>query len=264
MGSTYRSLGRTRGATAASTHRRFVSRCSAVAAPAQLHGKPRRGSPEPVGVSRSFAPVQVTNFSLVSPLSTSATLVLYTPEDHAAGVATSEVVLSASRNRTGSVWHVALPGLAPSTLYAWRLGGAFDPPSGRFFDATASLLDPHAWAVHSRPLFGVPNPDGNCWPAAAARLPPADRAGFDWEGTQPPKRHGCDSVIYECSVRGMTAHPSAATAAAKGTYAALVEKIPHLVSLGVTAIELLPIAEWNEARGQPVRTVGLPLVACVN
>ena len=162
----------------------------------------------------------------------------------------------------GSTWHVLVPGLSPSLRYGFRVSGPPSPTPSQRFNADAVVIDPYAGGVASRPLFGVPAPDGNCWPQLAGTLPDAAAPPFDWEGTTSPCRPLDDLVIYECHVRGFTRDPSSGVVAPPGTYAALAEKVPHLVRMGFNALELLPVHEFNEveyyappseAGGQPTR-----------
>ena len=133
------------------------------------------------------------------------------------------------------------------TLYGFRVTGPFAPELGARFDASRVVLDPCAPGVASRPTFAQPAAGGECWPQMLGTLPGDEVAApFDWQGTSSPNRSLEDTVIYECHVRGFTAHPSAGTAAARGSYAALAEKVPHLVAMGFNALELLPIHEFNE------------------
>ena len=163
---------------------------------------------------------------------------------------------------------------AERTVYGFRVAGPFvtaAEPSARF-DAERVVVDPYASGITSRPSFAQPGPDGECWPQMMGTLPAAEAAApFDWQGTCSPNRSLEDTVIYECHVRGFTAHPSAGarlrlhmyvasptdvsvcvacstagTAAAAGSYEALAEKVPHLVRMGFNALELLPIHEFNE------------------
>ena len=148
----------------------------------------------------------------------------------------------------GNTWHVLVPGVdVARTLYGFRVTGPFAPELGARFDASRVVLDPCAPGVASRPTFAQPAAGGECWPQMLGTLPvDAVAAPFDWQGTSSPNRSLEDTVIYECHVRGFTAHPSAGTAAARGSYAALAEKVPHLVAMGFNALELLPIHEFNE------------------
>jgi isoamylase len=137
-----------------------------------------------------------------------------------------------------------VPNLPPSTLYGWRVTGS--SAGGDGCDAGVILVDPLAHAVHSRAAFGQPAADGDCWPQMLAALPQSESESFDWRGVSSPRRALEDLVIYECSVRGFTAAESSRTRSPRGTLAALEERLPHLVGLGVNALELLPLAEFNE------------------
>lgn len=108
------------------------------------------------------------------------------------------------------------------------------------------VLDPLARCVVSRPVFGQPGLGGDCWPQALGTTDEGAGPEFDWQGTSSPSRPLEDCVIYEAHVRGFTRHPSAATVAPGGTYAALIEKLPHLVRMGFNTLELLPVHEFNE------------------
>ena len=140
--------------------------------------------------------------------------------------------------------HVA--GLPPSLSYAWRVGGPFASEESHRCTSGALLVDPYSTSVSSRPTFGQPGGEGNCWPQALCALPAAAQPPFDWEGTSSPSRALQDLVIYECHVRGFTAHPNSGAGSAAGTYAALSARLPHLRACGFNTLELLPIAEWNE------------------
>jgi isoamylase len=171
-------------------------------------------------------------------------------------------------------------------LYGFRVEGPSAPALGHRFNSDAVVLDPYARGVVSRPRFSEPAAGDNCWPQLAATLPDAAAPLFDWEGTTSPNRPLDDLVIYECHVRGFTKHPSSGAtrtracscatgpharprahtrradapprtdsrapanagvpAASSGTYAAMIEKLPHLVRMGFNALELLPVHEFNE------------------
>ncbi len=162
------------------------------------------------------------------------------------------------RHRTGDVWHVWLRGIAAGQLYGYRIDGPYQPEQGNRFNPHKLLLDPY-----TRAIAGVKD-----WDFSAARgydslselidlsISTVDNAGttpkcivtrddFDWERDSPPKHSASDMVIYETHVRGFTIHPSS-KAEHPGTFAGLVEKIPYLQDLGVTAIELMPVLEFNE------------------
>lgn len=169
---------------------------------------------------------------------------------------THRVPLDSASNRTGSVWHVALPGLDPTLLYAYSLEGPGKTAPGQSFDPEQVVLDPRARAVvNGRAIFGKMGPPldygasgvlgyAETWPQAAAALPGAVPP-FDWEGDRPLGRPMEDLVIYEAHVRGFTAHESSGVSA-PGTYAGLIERLDYLAALGITAVELMPVHEFNE------------------
>ena len=225
------------------------------------------------------------NFAVTSAGATGITLCLFTRADLEAGRTTHEVALDPTVNRTGDVWHVLLPGLSDlaSLLYGYRARGAHqddvaedmagwesvggedgdrdparNPAAGQRFDGSAVLVDPYARAVVGRPAYGVLGPDlpygspgtlglARTWPQAAGALPHPDVAAYDWEGDTPLNLPAADLVIYEMHVRGFTADPSSGLdPARRGTYAGLTDKLDYLAGLGVNAIELLPVHEFNE------------------
>jgi len=94
--------------------------------------------------------------------------------------------------------------------------------------------------------YGVVPADGNCWPARASPVPNVNEMPFDWEGDTPPGIDISDLVVYECHVRGFTRHPSSGVASQRGTYAALAERASYFKRLGINAVELLPVNEFNE------------------
>lgn len=197
-----------------------------------------RGHPQPFGVS--LLPVGV-NFAVFSRHAMAVSLVLFRPGDLEPMV---EFPLDPSINRTGDVWHICLQGLVPGFEYGYRVAG--DPgnssPLHRFDDKQV-LLDPYARAVSGpslwRPETRKSSRTGN-WRGLLVEN------AFDWEFDQPLNHHLADSVIYEMHVRGFTRHDSAAVEH-PGSFHGVVEKIPYLKELGVTAVELLPVTEFDES-----------------
>lgn len=157
--------------------------------------------------------------------------------------------------KTGSVWHVYLRGIGPGTLYGYRVRGTFRPRTGQPFNPSKLLVDPYARALAGRvdwkaPLLGyMPPVDG----ATPKRDTSDDAAGvpksvvienwFDWWGDRRPNIPWRDTVIYETHVKGMTQCHPGVPKELRGTYSGLASEavISHLKSLGVTAIELLPV-----------------------
>jgi isoamylase len=213
----------------------------------------RAGSPLPFGAHQEGEGV---NFALFSRHATRVLLELYESPD--ACSPTRVIDLDASRHRTGDVWHVWVRGISAGQLYAYRIDGPYDPQQGHRFNVNKLLLDPFATA-----LVSVKN-----WDFEAARGYDSsseltdlsfstldDRnstpkclltdAHFDWEGDLPLRHSAADTVIYEAHVRGFSIDPSSG-AIHPGTFRGLTEKIPYLQDLGVTAIELMPVQEFNE------------------
>jgi glycogen operon protein len=159
----------------------------------------------------------------------------------AAGDATpaETIDLDPSRDRWGDIWSVFVPGLGAGTLYHFQADGPFDPERGQRFDGRARLIDPYAKALAGEFVF---DEDGLLVPPRCVVIDDA----FDWQGDRHLRRGLSDTVIYEMHVRGFTASPSSG-AENPGTYLGVIEKIPYLKSLGVTAVELMPVHEFAAA-----------------
>jgi glycogen operon protein len=156
-------------------------------------------------------------------------------------------------NRTYHYWHVFVPGVAAGQIYAYRMSGPFAPAQGLRFDPQKVLLDPYGKCVarpaaYSREAASKPGDNA----AAALKSIVADPDAYDWEGDVPINRPFAETIIYEMHVGGFTRHPSSGVEPAKrGTYAGLIEKIPYLKDLGITAVELLPVFAFDELDGPP-------------
>jgi isoamylase len=221
-------------------------------------GDVEAGSPLPIGGTHQQG--DGVNFVLFSRHATGVHLELYQNPDDSSPARV--VDLDPIRNRTGDVWHVWVRGIAPGQLYGYRIEGPYQPEEGHRFNPRRLLLDPYA-----RAIAGVKN-----WDFIAARgydsssrladlsISTIDNAGttpkciisrdtFDWGLDSPPRHPASDTVIYETHVRGFTIHASS-KAERPGTFAGLTEKIPYLKDLGVTAIELMPVLEFNENESQ--------------
>ena len=185
------------------------------------------------------------NFSVFSRDCTGVELLLFDRVDDARPSRT--VTLDPKRNRTYHYWHVLVPGLGPGQLYGYRVSGPCAPRRGLRFDQAKLLIDPYGRAVavpvgYNRGVAAKPGDNV----AAAMKSVVADPRGYDWEGDIPLKRPFSRTVIYELHVAGFTRHPSSGVPEGKrGTYAGLVDKIPYLQALGVTAIELLPVFAFD-------------------
>ena len=159
-------------------------------------------------------------------------------------------------NRTYHYWHLFVPGLEVGQIYGFRAFGPFAPERGLRFDPSKVLLDPYgrAIAVPRNYRREAARAEGDN-AATAIKSVLVDPRAYDWEGDVPLKRPWARTIIYEMHVRGFTAHPSSGLPESKrGTYAGLVEKIPYLQQLGITAVELLPVFQFDPQDAPPGRT----------
>ncbi len=202
----------------------------------------KKGSSAPLGATVSGGGV---NFSVFSRDATLIELLLFDGENAAKPAAV--IPLEPNRHRTYHYWHVYVPDLKAGQIYAYRAHGPFAPEQGLRFDGEKVLLDPYGLAIAvpgSYDRKAASRPGDNA--AVAMKSVVADPDRYDWEGDLPLKRPFVETVIYEMHVRGFTFHPSSGVASGKrGTYAGLIEKIPYLKDLGVTAVELLPVFQFD-------------------
>jgi isoamylase len=205
-------------------------------------GGVKSGSSAPLGATICSGGV---NFSVFSKNATRVELLLF--DDERAVQPARIIPLDANRHRTYHYWHVFVPHLQPGQIYAYRAHGPSAPERGLRFDGEKVLLDPYGLAVAVPEAYdrgAARRPGDNA--AAAMKSVVADPGRYEWEGDVPLQRPLAETVIYELHVRGFTRHPSSGVAPAKrGTYAGLIEKIPYLKDLGVTAVELLPVFEFD-------------------
>lgn len=146
--------------------------------------------------------------------------------------------------RIGKVYSMVVFGLKITEFeYAYRLDGPYEPQRGLLFDKTKQLLDPYARAVTGQSEWGT-NP--NKLNGYRARVVMDD---FDWKNESQPRHHMQDLIIYEMHVRGFTKHDSS-NVTHPGTFDGLREKIPYLKELGITAVEMMPIFEFDETMGK--------------
>jgi len=204
------------------------------------------GGPEPLGSTPSR---RGTNFAIHAPAATRVTLVLFAP----GGLPRGEHTLDPARHLTGGAWHVFVPRVRAGAEYGWR-ADSDTRESGQFFDAEALLLDPYAKGVAGSERWGERVHGGRTLRAVVCDL--THRWGHD----RRPGTALADSVIYETHVRAFTRHPSSGVKH-PGTFAGFIERIPWLKSLGVTAVQLMPIAEFDETDNPRVRPgTGEPLL----
>ncbi len=194
------------------------------------------------------------NFSLFSRNASGVELLFFDREDDARPARV--IVLDPATNRSYHYWHAFAPAVQPGQIYGYRVLGPFDPANGMRFDATKVLLDPYGRGVavptnYSREAGR--RPGDNC--ATAMKSVVVDPSTYDWEGDTPLKHPSSRTIIYEMHVRGFTRHPSSGLGEnLRGTYAGLIQKVPYLEQLGVTAVELLPVFQFDPLDCPPGKT----------
>ncbi len=206
------------------------------------------GSSSPLGARPSRNGV---NFSVFSRHATGVELLLFDGVDDTK--AAHAVRLDPWANRTYHYWHVFVPHVRPGQLYGYRVEGPFNPSSGLRFDPTKVLLDPYGRGVMVPGTYGrdaARRPGDNT--ATAMKSVVVDVSAYDWEGDAPLQRPSSRTIVYEMHVRGFTRHPSSGVSEkTRGTFAGLIEKIPYLQRLGITAVELLPVFQFDPQDSPP-------------
>lgn len=195
-----------------------------------------RGFPHPYGATKCRTGF---NFSIFSKHATHVSLCLF---DAKTREPAAEIALDPNKNRSGHVWHVFVKDLADDYLYGYRVDGPYDPFKGHYFDNRVILLDPYAKRVVGETKWGAshPNKASQIHLGVVQPIEP-----FDWGQDAHPNIPLKDLIIYEMHVRGFTQDPSSGVAN-RGKYLGIIEKIPYLKSLGVNAIEVMPLFEFNE------------------
>ena len=199
-----------------------------------------KGYPHPLGATPDAEGV---NFSLFSENATGVELLLFRRHDDPNPFQT--IRLDPYVNKTFHFWHVHVHGLRPGIHYAYRVDGPRDLNAGHRFNPNKVLIDPYAkgntdtlWVRAS-----ACGPDDNL--ATSMRSVVIDSEGYDWEGDRPLHRPMEETIIYELHARGFTKSPSSGVTH-PGTFSGITEKIPYLQELGVTAVELLPVFDFDE------------------
>ncbi len=208
------------------------------------------GSASPLGATVAGGGV---NFAVYAPRAEAVRLLLFDgPLDAAAATVHA---LDPAADRTGPYWHVRVEGCGHGQVYGWQVDGPRDAGAGLLHDGAKLLLDPYARAVAGQQVYdrtAAAAPGDNT--ARALRSVVVDNARYDWQGDRPlstPARE----VIYEMHVRGFTAHASSGLDdGVRGTYAALATRAGWLRELGVTAVELMPVHEYDAQDAPPGRT----------
>ena len=160
------------------------------------------------------------------------------------------------KNKSGAIWHIFVKGLKPGACYLYRVDGPYNPPQGHRFNFNKYLIDPYAKCLSEGSVFqsynkqrqlglaGIENgklSDLSNFPKCVV----IDDADFDWEGDRPLNIPMNKTIIYEAHLKGFTASPTSGVSA-PGTYKGFIEKIPYLKELGITAVEFMPIFEFDQ------------------
>ncbi|WP_369254933.1 glycogen debranching protein GlgX [Streptomyces sp. R35] len=206
------------------------------------------GRPYPLGATYDG---EGTNFALFTEVAERVDLVLIDAFGASGDSRTRTVTLT---EVDGFVWHCYLPGVGPGQRYGYRVHGPWDPAAGHRCNPAKLLLDPYARAVD-----GQAGNDASVFEHAPDGPSPADSAGhtllgvvtdpaFEWGDDRPPRHPYAETVIYEAHVRGLTRTHPEVPAALRGTYLGLAHPavVEHLTSLGVTAVELMPVHQFAQ------------------
>ncbi|MGH2690964.1 MAG: glycogen debranching protein GlgX, partial [Actinomycetota bacterium] len=213
------------------------------------------GKPYPQGATWDGKGV---NFAIFSEGAEGVELCLF--DDPADAVASGRVEIE---ERTDQIWHCYLPDARPGQLYGYRLHGPYAPHEGHRFNPDKLLIDPYAKAVSGRIdrwsdalygyIYGHPEADLTCDPRDSAGAMPKSvviNRAFEWGDDRRPQTPWNRTVIYECHVRGMTMRHPQVPEEICGTYLGMASDpiLDHLLSLGVTAIELMPVHHFIDRR----------------
>jgi glycogen operon protein len=198
-----------------------------------------QGKPAPMGCSITN---EGKNFAIFSDHPEILELIVFTDNPQNPKIS---IPLDSGKNKSGKIWHIEIIGLPDIFEYGYRLTGKDDKIAATIEKSPPIVLnDPCARAYTGGEIWGSRNNDSstaNLYRSLYISEP------FDWEDDQPLNIPLSESIIYELHTRGFTKH-SSSNVKYPGTYAGLIEKIPYLKSLGITAIELLPINEFDETR----------------
>jgi len=205
------------------------------------------GAPFPLGAMWDG---EGTNFSIFSENAERVELCLFDEDNNEEHIEL--------RERTAFNWHCYLPGIGPGQRYGYRVHGPYAPHEGHRFNPAKLLIDPYAKAIEGPVLYDrasvlpyVPDPGNDLADLEIDDVDDADAMpkcivvdeAFDWQGDRPPRHPWNEMVIYETHVKGFTERHPHVPEELRGTYAGLAspQAIEHLESLGVTAVELLPV-----------------------
>ena len=208
------------------------------------------GTSSPLGSTPGAAG---TNFSVFSSRATGIDLLLFDRVDDSRPARV--IRLDAEANRTYHYWHIFVPDVRSGQLYGYRVEGPSDPARGLRFDPAKVLLDPYGLrvavpAAYSRDAASRPGDNA----ATAMKSVVVDTSAYEWDGDTPLRRPSSRTIVYEMHVRGFTRHPSSGLDdTVRGTFAGVIQKVPYLQRLGITAVELLPVFQFDAQDCPPAK-----------
>lgn len=207
--------------------------------------KTRKGRPHPLGAKPEKDGV---NFSVFSQNATSVELLLFENKDDKEPF--QVISFDPARDDNFNFWNIFVDGLQPGCYYTYRIYGPDDKSRGHKFNSKKIIIDPYAKSIDDT-LWSrkdAISEDDNL--ASSMRAMITDLHQYEWEGDRPLNKLINETVIYEMHVGTFTKHPSA-DAKNAGKFAGVIEKIPYLKELGITAVELLPVFEFDDKEGLP-------------
>ncbi|MCK5686707.1 glycogen debranching protein GlgX [bacterium] len=199
-----------------------------------------RGRPLPLGADKI---IDGLNFSIYSGKVDKMSLLIFKSDHEEPFV---ELELDEIRNRTGDIWHIYIEGLPENIKYGYRVHGEYNPSKGLYYKPDQILFDPYSLALSGSAVWGSDFKRKNgVQEYGYQRRSFVPETDFDWGDDCQLNTPYRDTVIYELHVRGFTKHKSSRVKE-KGTFKGLISKIPYLKKLGITAVELMPIQEFDE------------------
>ncbi|HBM16733.1 MAG TPA: glycogen debranching enzyme GlgX [Lentisphaeria bacterium] len=199
-----------------------------------------RGKPHPLGATVTKNGV---NFSIFSRFAAKVELLIFNKEIDKEPCFT--ITLDNEFNKTFNFWHVFVKRLKPCAFYAYRVDGPDDPQNGHRFNRNKLLIDPYGRGL-SRKLFSLKDAssqEDNIATSMRSAVVDVDR--YDWQEDKPINRPMHHTIIYELHVGAFTKSPSSKVKY-QGTFLGVIEKIPYLLELGVTAVELQPVFDFDD------------------
>ncbi|MGB2078795.1 MAG: glycogen debranching protein GlgX [Vibrio sp.] len=199
------------------------------------------GKPYPLGVE---CYEEFVNFSLYSKDATQVTLHLY--DDMYAQLPCHSFILDSSLHKQGHYWCIRIYGIGHGVCYTYQVDGPWKPKQGLKFDPRTLLIDPYSTGVYIPPNYQRIPQKNDCANHDTCMKSVITSDAFDWQGVTAPNHPLASTLIYEMHVVGFTKDPSSKVEETKrGTFAGLIDKIPYLKSLGITAVELMPIQQFD-------------------